>query len=431
MLSDTDNYRISIRFLKVFESRRKTADVNIYSIQAGEKTELMKSKFNTDTPKDNKQETTTKKHVSDIEDVELSYDLLGHFNCNLAEQFFKQKRYDKMEEVLVKVDRQTKSAFGRGRFATMISQGCNDFAELHDCINHMMTDVKVLHELACAQFLSLAESHREILKEMDMETGCTIFNDCANHLHAIFMENSPLEYGSLEWKNVISKTEELERFFSSLPIPARNVSKSYILLMLQFICRMWLLRNRIIPEDQYGLLLVAAFALPLCESELVASKYFCAVKHHMYMHAAITIGCNISNLRLPVKDWYDEFTRFTQRSELLYDDGLKLQKNIRSEDDTRQLTIKTLVDLRLKTIQDKYTPEKTTDEQLIEANLNAILNHWNDSFDKFSQGNTEDLSEVVAATKRLLINWNKIRSNLEVWNNLRVKKVKDDAYTGQ
>ncbi|XP_071940977.1 uncharacterized protein [Antedon mediterranea] len=221
------------------ESGQNTQDNNRaqkqHSTGDGEKTE-MKSDFNKSKPKDDKHEKTSTGHVSDNEDVEQSNDLIEHFNCDLAKRYFKQKRYDKMEEVLIKVDRQTKSAYGRGRFATKISQGCNDFAELHDCINHQMTDVKVLHELACAQFLSLAESHREILKEMDMDTECTIFTEWASRLEVIFMENSPLEYGSLEWKTVISKTEEVERFFSSLPIPARNVSKSYILLMLQFIC---------------------------------------------------------------------------------------------------------------------------------------------------------------------------------------------------
>ncbi|XP_071941353.1 uncharacterized protein [Antedon mediterranea] len=400
------------------ESNQNTQD-NTYapkpqSTRAGEKPERMKSDFNTSKPKDDKHEKPSTEHVSDIEDVEQSNDLIEHFNCNLAKKFFKQKRYDKMEEVLVKVDRQTKSAYGRGRFATKISQGCNDFAELHDCINHQMTDVKVLHELACAQFLSLAESHREILKEMDMDTECTIFTEWASRLEVIFMENSPLEYGSLEWKTVISKTEEVERFFSSLPIPARNVSKSYILLMLQFICRMWLYRNHLIPEDQYGLLLVATFALPLCESELVTSKYFCAVKHDMYVHAAITIGCNISNMRLAVKDWYDEFYRFTKRCEQLYDEGLKMNKDIRSEDDTRNLDkFTSLVQSRLKTAdlhfgicQDDYIPDRTTDEhhRLTEQNITTILSHWNDkSYKAFCQSITDAENQLKDTGFRLQV----------------------------
>ncbi|XP_071942389.1 uncharacterized protein [Antedon mediterranea] len=134
----------------------------------------------------------------------------------------------------------------------------------------------------------------------------------------------------------------------------------------------------------------------------------------MYVHAAITIGCNISNLRLAVKNWYDEFYRFTQRCEKLYDEGLKMNKDIRSEDDTRNLDkFTSLVESRLKTAdlhfdigQDDYIPDRTTDEhhRLTEQNVTTILNHWKDkSYETFCQSITEAENQLKDTGFRLQV----------------------------
>ncbi|XP_033107402.1 uncharacterized protein LOC117109250 [Anneissia japonica] len=338
----------------------------------------------------------TSDHETVIEEAVESDDLWEHFNCDLASKFFKKRSYEAMERVLVNVDKKTKSAMGRGRFATMISKGCNDFAELHDCINHHVTDVDAFHHLICQQLISLAESHREILQEMEVETQCNTFGEWVKLSEAVFRHNSTLEYGSFEWQKVISKTKELSQFFSSLPNAARNVSKSYILLILQFTCRVWLTRNHILPGDHHGLLRIATFCLPLCESELVKSKYYCKSKHDVYVHAAITLGCTISNRRLDVETWYDEFCTFTLKSEQYYDEGLQLQIDLRSEDDTSNLTKFTrIVETRMAAYistcdfedDSEPKPRDTIEHQkLTDRHVNQIMKHWScKSFSEFRQ----------------------------------------------
>ncbi|XP_033107435.1 uncharacterized protein LOC117109271 [Anneissia japonica] len=260
-----------------------------------------------------------------------------HMKCNVARDHFNKKEYVEMECILINLEEESKSAMGRIRFGSLISKGCSDFSELHDCLNSETTDVHTLHDVICHQLITLAESHGTLLNEMGLTSENQVFSEWAHNSSAVFKHDSNLEYDSNQWKDIIGKTEELVDYFSSLSIPAQNVTKSFILLILQFVNRVWITRNHILPSDHHGLLRIATFAIYLCECRLVSSRCFCELKYNSYAHAAITLGCNIANSRLEVEHFYDHFHVFKSKMEEYLNQCLELGVDPETDDNERNL----------------------------------------------------------------------------------------------